>query len=200
MGGEYLEKVRHSRAVCVFNLGAYANAALAYTWVEEFSFPAERLVNVPDNNGDHEVYIFTDGNGYRCLLFACHGYGNENDGYMATMGGKWYTNYAAAVDNEIRYHINRGEIQTNSFEKVYLLSCYSGYAPQRSVTMPVLKRTLQMVVYNRGVEGICEHFDNYGYVRSLTLLRDAGKKLPKGTKEFKPGPNDRIRVFKRAAE
>lgn len=177
-------------------LGAYANAALAYTWVEEFSFPAERLVSVPDNNGDHEIYIFTDGNGYRCLLFACHGYGNEQDGYMAAMGGKLYQNYAAAVDNEIRYHINRGEVQRDSFNKVYFLSCYSGYAPQKSVTMPVLGKILQMVIYNRGVEGVCEHFDNYGYVRRLTLLRDVGDKLPKGGKVFQPGPNDRIRVFR----
>lgn len=179
----------------LFTLCLFINTAFAYTWVEEFSFPAERLVAVPDNNRDHEIYIFTDGNGYRSLLFACHGYGNERDGYMATMGGKWYTDYAAAVDNEIRYHINRGEVRANSFDKVYFLTCYSGYAPQRSVTMPVLRKTLQMAVYNRGVEGICEHFDNYGYVRRLTLLRDADGGLRAGETEFKPGPNDRIRVF-----
>lgn len=179
-----------------FILCVYVNTALAYTWVEEFSFPAERLVKVPDNNGDHEIYIFTDGNGYRSLLFACHGYGNEQDGYMATMGGKWYKNYAAAVDNEIRYHINRGEVSANSFDKVYFVTCYSGYAPQRSVTLPVLRKVLQMAVYNRGVEGVCEHFDNYGYVRRLTLLRDAAGGLRRGEKEFVPGPNDKIRVFK----
>ena len=33
------------------------------------------------------------------------------------MGGKFYKNYAAAVDNEIRYHINRGEIRQGSFDK-----------------------------------------------------------------------------------
>lgn len=179
----------------VFSIIAYMNTASAYTWVKIYSFPAERLVKVPDYNGDHEVYIFTDGNGYRSLLFACHGWGNAKDGYMCTMGGKWYTNYAAAVDNEIRYHINRGEISANSFEKVYFLSCYSGYAPQQSITMPVLRKTLQFVVYNMGVEGICEHFDNYGYVRYLTLLKDVPEGVPRGEEEFVPGPNDKIRVF-----
>lgn len=179
-------------------LCAYVNTAFAYMWVEEASFPAERLVAVPDNNRDHEIYIFTDGNGYRSLLFACHGYGNDQEGYMATMGGKWYRDYAYAVDNEIRYHINRGEVRANSFEKVYFLTCYSGYAPQRIVTMPVLRKPLQMALYNRGIEGICEHFDSYGYVRRLTLVRDAAGGLKDGEKEFIPGPNDRIRVFRRA--
>ena len=176
--------------VFVMCTGMTAVSATEYKWVEEYSFPAA------DNNRDHEIYIFTDGNGYRSLLFACHGWGNERDGYMATMGGKWYTNYAAAVDNEIRYHINRGEIRANSFEKVYFLTCYSGYAPTRSVTMPVLKKTLQMVLYNLGVEGICEYFDSYGYVRYISLLRDASGGLKAGEKPFVQPPGTQIRVFK----
>lgn len=181
----------------VFVLCACINTALAYTWVKEFTFPVDRLVSVPDNNRDHEIYIFTDGNGYRCLLFACHGQGNDRDGYMATMGGKWYKNYAAAVDNEIRYHMSRGEVRPNSFEKVYFVSCYSGYAPQRSITLPVLKKTLQMAIYNRGVEGICEHINSQGYVIAITLLRDASNGIMKaGETAFIPGPNDNIRVFR----
>ena len=83
--------MKNSMIVVLFTvLAMFAgiNTALAdeYKWVEMFSFPAERLVYVPDNNRDHEIYIFTDGNGYRCLLFACHGWGNERDGYMATIG------------------------------------------------------------------------------------------------------------------
>ena len=177
--------------------GIKTAAADEYNWVEMFSFPAKRLVLVPDNNRDHEIYIFTDGNGYKSLLFACHGWGNERDGYMATMGGKWYTDYAAAVDNEIRYHINRGEVRANSFQKVYFLTCYSGYAPTRSVTMPVLGKELQMAVYNKGVEGICEYYDSYGYVVRLALLRDAGNGILRaGEEKFKQPAGTKIRVFK----
>ena len=62
--------------------------------------------------------------------------------------------------------------------------------------MPVLRKTLQMAVYNRGVEGICEQYDRYGYVRYLTLLRDASGGLKAGEKEFEQPAGSRIRVFK----
>lgn len=65
---------------------------------------------------DHKIYSFKDGDGRSSLLFVCHG-SNYNGEYYACMGGKFYKNYAAAVDNEIRYLINRGKIRQGSFEK-----------------------------------------------------------------------------------
>ena len=151
-----------------------ANTAGAYNWVEAYSFPAKKIVTVFDhynNDEDHSVYSFTDGDGRSCLLFVCHGTVTSEGDYAACLGGRYYTNYAAAVDNEIRYHINRGEI-TQGFDKVYFLTCYSGYAAQKRVTLPVLHKNLQMAIYSRNVEGLLEYLDNDWQVYYVGLYRD----------------------------
>lgn len=157
-------------------MAACANSVAAekYHWIEVFNFPAKRIVTVPSgyNDYDHRVYSFTDRNGQSSLLFVCHGTVNSQGEYTACMGGKYYTDYASAVDNEIRYHINRGEIRGNSFDNVYFLTCYSGYASQQNVTLPVLQKNLKMVLYERNVEGLCEIFDNNWRVARVSLLID----------------------------
>ena len=141
---------------------------------EEFSFTAKKIVDVPKgrNDFDHKIYAFTDGDGRSSLLFVCHGARTRQNEYVAYMGGKYYINYANAVDNEIRYHIFRGEIKPGSFEKVYFLTCYSGYAPTKTVTMPVLRKNLQMALYSKRAQAFEEHLDNNWRVYYVTLYRD----------------------------
>ena len=155
-------------------LDAFVNVVFAYNWVKEYDFPARRIVYVPRgyDNFDHIVYSFSNAQGRPCLLFVCHGTFNNQEEYLAYMGGNFYRDYAAAVDNEIRYHINRGEIGANSFEKVYFLTCHSGYAEQQEVTMPVLNKNLRMVIYNKGVQGLKEYFDSQWKVNRVVLLQD----------------------------
>ena len=152
---------------------SFANVAGAYNWHLEYDFPARRIVTVPNGNDDydHRVYSFVNAQGRPSLLFVCHG--TYSDGvYYACLGGKFYSNYAWAVDNEIRYHINRGEIDRNSFEQVYFLTCHSGYAAQREVIMPVLNKPLKMAIYNKSVQGVKEYFDSQWRVNRVILLRD----------------------------
>ncbi|MBR1806204.1 MAG: hypothetical protein IJ774_07455 [Selenomonadaceae bacterium] len=151
---------------------SFANTVSAYNWHLEYDFPARRIVLVPDgDNFDHIIYSFTNAQGRPSLLFVCHG--AESDGvYYAYMGGKFYSNYAHAVDNEIRYHINRGEIKQNSFEQVYFLTCHAGYAAQREVVMPFLNKPLKMAIYNKSVQGLKEYFDSQWRVNRVVLLQD----------------------------
>ena len=138
-------------------MAACANSVAAekYHWIEVFNFPAKRIVTVPSgyNDYDHRVYSFTDRNGQSSLLFVCHGTVNSQGEYTACMGGKYYTDYASAVDNEIRYHINRGEIRGNSFDNVYFLTCYSGYASQQMSRSPFFKRILKWYSTNETLRG-----------------------------------------------
>ena len=159
-------------------------------------FPAKRIVTVPNGpeDYDHRIYSFRDGNNKSSLLFVCHGAIDAKGTYYACMGGKYYSNYAAAIDNELRYHINRGEINRNGFERVYFLSCYSGYAPRQTVTMPVLNKKLQMVLYEKTPEWICEYFDDSWRVYHVALLIDRppvpGMNAP--SDEFRPPKNSRL--------
>lgn len=172
-------------------MSSYANASEDEpNWKEEFSFAAKRIVTVPKgyDDYDHRIYSFTDGDGRSSLLFVCHGGVNAQGQYFAYMGDKWHSDYASAIDNEIRYHINRGEIRANSFDKVYFLTCYSGYAPQRRVTLPVLRKNLQMVLYTRSVEGLLEYFDNRWQVYYVGLYKDD----PGGPSDINAGVAKRI--------
>lgn len=147
-----------------------------YNQQEEYSFAAKKIVTVPTvDYSDEEIsiYAFTDADGTPCLLFTCHSMVTPKKKYAACLGGKYYTNYAAVVDNEIRYHINRGEIRNGSFDRVYFLSCYSGYAPQRTVTMLVLRKKLQMILYNTNIEGIAKYLDKNDRVYYLGLYKNS---------------------------
>ena len=154
-------------------VSSIANTAGAYNWYLEYDLLATRLVMVPNGSDDedHSIYSFTDAQGRPSLLFVCHG--AESDGeYYACLGGEFYNDYASAVDNVIRYHINRGEIRNTNFEKVYFLTCHAGYAPQKTVTMPVLNKPLQMALYNKSVQAIGEYFDSQGRVYRVALFQD----------------------------
>ena len=144
-------------------------------WVTKYEFPATRLVLVPGitDEIDHTVYSFTDAQGRPSLLFACHGSAKRGE-YYASLGEKRYKDYASAIDNEIRYHINRGDIRNTNFEKVYFLTCHAGYAPHKTVTMPVLDKPLQMAIYNKGVQAIGELLDSYGRVYHVILYEQHG--------------------------
>lgn len=155
-----------------------AGSASADVLNDRYDFPVNLLVYVPGENGngfDHIVCRFTDGDGKNSLLFVCHGSVDNKQQYRAHMGGKSATNYAWFVDNELLYHINRREIAYN-FEKVYMLSCYSGYAPTQTVSMPNIKNPtdnrpmeLKMVLYSKNPEWFSLYFDNYGYARHIYL-------------------------------
>lgn len=181
-------------ASVLFIMSAYASTASA-GWIKEFGFPAKRLVTVPIGYAvpadvdphDHRIYSFQDGDGRSSLLFVCHG-SESNGEYFACLGGKFYGDYAAAVDNEIRYHINRGEIKWGSFDKVYFLTCHSGYAPQKTVTMPVLQKRLQMVLYNKSYEGLLEYFNNNWEIYYVVLCKD----LPGAPTDLSPAEQKRI--------
>lgn len=161
-----------------------------------FEFPVKRIVTVPNgpDDYDHRVYSFKDGNGKSNLLFVCHGTVDNQGKYYAYMGGRFYSNYAAAIDNEIRYHINRGEINSNGFERVYFLSCYSGYAPMQTVTMPVLNKKLQMVLYEKNAEWLCEYYDDSWRVYYVALLveRPFVPGMNSQSDEFIPPKNSRL--------
>lgn len=160
-------------------LSGCANSVAFAGWKKIFEFPARRLVTVPIGYAvpadvdphDHRIYSFRDGDGRASLLFVCHG-SQSNGDYYACLGGKFYSDYAAAVDNEIRYHINRGEIRRGSFDKVYFLTCHSGYALQKTVRMPVLQKNLQMILYNKSYEGLLEYFDANWEVYYVVLCKD----------------------------
>lgn len=163
-------------------MSSFTSNADAYNWFKEYEFYATRLVKVPKgyNNFDHVIYYFTDAQGRPSLLFMCHGSVNNQGQYFAYMGDKWHSDYASAVDNEIRYHINRGEVR-NNFEKVYFLTCHAGYAPQKTVTMPVLNKQLQMALYNKSVQGLREYYDYQGRVYYVELLQDHSNTLGEDT-------------------
>lgn len=179
-----------------FIMSAYASTAFA-GWKERFGFSAKRLVTVPITYPvpegvspyDHRIYSFKDGDGRSSLLFVCHG-SNYNGEYYACIGGKFYKNYSAAVDNEIRYHINRGEIRQGSFDKVYFLSCHSDYAAQKTIRMPVLQKNLQMVLYNKSREALIEYFDSSSKVYYVVLYED----LPDLPSDLSPADEKRIIV------
>lgn len=184
--------------IAFFSFFAYTVNAAEPRLVEIYHFPADRIVTVPNgpNDYDHRVYSFKDGNSRSSLLFVCHGTVDAQGTYYACMGGKYYSNYAAAIDNEIRYHINRGEINGNGFERVYFLSCHSGYAPRQTVTMPVLNKKLQMILYEKTPEWLCEVYNNKTWrVEYLHLLVERpsvpGMNGPSDV-EFKPPKNSRL--------
>ena len=161
----------------VMIISAYATNVSAYEWTTVYEFPATRLVMVPKgrSNFDHIIFSFTDAQGRSSLLFVCHG--TESEGkYYAYMGDEWHSDYAWAVDNEIRYHIKRGEVR-NNFERVYFLTCHAGYAPQKTVTMPVLKKDLQMAVYDKGVQGLRQYYDSQGRIYAVALMHSHGMVL-----------------------
>ncbi len=161
-------------ALSMFVFMSSCTNAAEENWKEEFSFPVKKIVDVPAgrNDFDHKIYSFKDGDGLSSLLFVCHGAVTSQNEYVACLGGKYYRNYAAAVDNEIRYHIFRGEIRQGSFDKVYFLTCYSGYAPKKITKMPVLRKNLQMALYSRDAQAFEEHVDNNWRVYYLTLYRN----------------------------
>ena len=43
--------------------------------------------------------------------------------------------------------------------------------------MPVLNKQLQMALYNKSVQGITEHYDNWGRVYYVTLFQDHSSTL-----------------------
>ena len=153
-------------------ISTYATNVNAYNWIKEYEFPATRLVKVTrgKDNYDHMIYSFTDAQRRSALLFVCHGV-EINGEYRAYMDGELHSDYATAVDNIIRRHIKSGEV-SNDFEKVYFHTCHAGYAPQKTVMMPILNKPLQMALYNKGVQAHVEYFDSQGRVYALALWQD----------------------------
>ena len=159
--------------VLVVIISAYATNVSAYNWIKEYEFPATRLVKVngTDKSSGYLIYSFIDEQKRPSLLVICHGE-EINGEYRVYMGREPRKDYAQEVDEIIRWHMDFDEIDEKSFEKVYLLTSYAGYAPQKTVIMPVLKKDLQMILYNKDLQGYEEIFDSQGKVMGIAIFRE----------------------------
>lgn len=146
-------------AVWIFSMlffAATAAAAEEYDYICDYAFPVTPVVYCVDDKGefDHNIYYFSASD-KKCLVFICHGYG-DNNGYGIHIAGNFRRDYANAIAEDIAYWTQQGKLKNvGKFDYVFMNTCYTGYAPS-SVNLPLYNVSLVRAIDYKGITAFAQ--------------------------------------------
>lgn len=143
-----------------------------FDWERQYTFNVTKLRSVYfDGEWDHSVYYFRDTNKVdnACLVVVCHG-NYDNEGYYISILNNDRHDYATALSEALAWHYKNNSINpSGNYTYVFLTTCYSGYAEQKAVKLPVFNINCQLANQNKYPNGFVEKCDAYGNVIGLEI-------------------------------
>ncbi len=169
--------------VVFFSANTSAEDASSYSWkpVPDYDFYCERLVKCVTASGefDHSLYYFNNKEGNKCLVLLCHGFVDRFGNFGIVINNIPRYDFAYAISEVLAYWSQKGFLNSDGFEYLFLSTCYVGNMPQ-AVKLPLFNINLVPAFDDhKNVTGHVETVED-GKIR-LRLYRGYPKAL--GTRE-----------------
>ena len=143
-----------------------------FDWDRQYYFNATRLKSVLFNGEwDHSIYYFSDPKNptNSCLVVTCHGSYDDNGYFIQIMNNDRH-DYATALSETLAWHYKNNTINSSgNYTYVFLTTCYSGYAEQKAVKLPIFNINCQLANQNKYPNGFVEKYDAQGNVVGLEI-------------------------------